>query len=38
MAAKPGVTWEVRVRYRREVLEGALDRAEAEGKEVEWRF
>jgi hypothetical protein len=38
MAAKPGVTWEVRVRYRKEVLEGALDRAEAEGKEVEWRF
>jgi hypothetical protein len=35
MAAKPGVTWEVRVWYRREVLEGALDRAEAEGMETD---
>ena len=37
MAAKPGVMWEVRVKYT-EVFRGAKEKAEAEGKEVEWRF
>ena len=37
MAASPGVMWEVRVKYT-EVFRGAKEKAEAEGKEVEWRF
>jgi hypothetical protein len=37
MAASPGVMWEVRVKYT-EVFRGAQEKAEAEGKEVQWRF
>jgi hypothetical protein len=38
LAAKPGVRWEVKVLYGGEVSRGAMEKAEAEGKEVEWRF
>ena len=38
MAAKSGVMWEVRVKYTTEVLKVAKEKAEAEGKELEWRF
>jgi hypothetical protein len=38
LAAKPGVRWEVKVLYGGEVSRGAMEKAEAEGKEVNGAF
>jgi hypothetical protein len=37
LAAKPGVSWQVKVLYKEEVFRSASE-AGAEGKEVKWRF
>ena len=37
MAATPGMMWEVKVNCT-DVFSGVVERAEAEGKEVQWRF
>ena len=38
LAARPGVSWQVKVLYKGEVFRSAREAAEAEGKAVEWRL